>query len=68
MSQLAERLLDSTNLPIMGVMNENYKLMNQVPMPSLLQNQSNMPKNNQKIISKKITQSKPQNGKPKESK
>ena len=48
MSQLAEQLLNSTNLPIMGAMNQNYNLINQVPMPTLLQNQSNMPKNNQK--------------------
>lgn len=62
MSHLAEQLLNSTNLPIMGAMNQNYNLINQVPMPELLQNQSNMPNNNQKLLSRKPNQTKSQNG------
>jgi hypothetical protein len=43
MSQLAQQLLNSDNLPIMGAMNQTSDLLNQVPMPQLLQNRSNMP-------------------------
>ena len=68
MSQLAEQLLNTNNLSIMGTVNPNYNLINQVPMPQLLQNQSNIPKNIQNNVTKKIIQAKSQNGNPQESK
>ena len=68
MSQLAEQLLNTNNLSIMGKVNPNYNLINQVPMPQLLQNQSNIPKNVQNNCTKKIIQAKSQNGNPQESK
>ena len=68
MSQLAEQLLKSKNLPIMGALNQNCNLINQVPMPELLQNQSNMPKNIQNNGTKKFGQQKSQNGNSQESK
>ena len=68
MSQLAEQLLNTNSLPIMGTMNQNYNLINQLPMPQLFQNQSNMPKNIQNNGTKKLIQPKSQNGNPQESK
>ena len=59
MNQLTEQSLTSNNLPTMGALNQNYNLINQVPMPQLLQNQSNMLTNTSKINQK---QSKSQNG------
>ena len=46
----------------MAPINPNYNLINQVPMPQLLQNQSNMPNNYQNNGTKKINQVKSQNG------
>ena len=68
MNPLAEQLLNSNNLPIMAPINPNYNLINQVPMPQLLQNQSNMPNNYQNNGTKKPGQIKSQNGNPQDSK
>ena len=68
MNQLAEQLLNSNNLPIMAPINPNYNLINQVPMPQLLQNQSNMPNNYQNNGTKKINHLKSQNGNSQDSK
>ena len=68
MSQLTDQLLKANNLPIMGPMNQNYNLINNVPMPQLLQNQSNMPTSNTNNTQRKSNQTKSQNGNPQESK
>ena len=54
MSQLAQQLLNSKHLPNIGPINTNYNLLNQVPMPELLHNQSNLIVNfqNKRIQSK----------------
>ena len=68
MSQLTDQLLKANNLPIMGPMNQNYNLINNVTMPQLLQNQSNMPTSNTNNTQRKSNQTKSQNGNPQESK
>lgn len=62
MNQFAQQLLKTNNLPFMGPMNQNYNLINQVPMPQLLQNQQNMQLS--KNIPKKYNQSKSQSRNP----
>ena len=54
MSQLAQQLLNSKHLPYIGPINTNYNQLNQVPMPELLHNQSNLIVNfqNKRIQSK----------------
>ena len=45
MSQLTEQLIKPANLPIMMSMGQNIGLLNQVPMSQQIQNQPNMPLN-----------------------
>ncbi len=39
MNQIPGQLLNSSNIPLMGTMDQNINLINQVPMPPLIQNQ-----------------------------
>ena len=66
MNQFAEQLLKTSNYPFMAPMNQNYNLINQVPMPQLLQNQQTMQysKNIPKNVQKKFNPSKPQSNNP----
>ena len=45
MSQLPDQLLKSANIPIMMPPALGINMMNQVPIPQQLQNQSNLPLN-----------------------
>jgi hypothetical protein len=43
MSQLPDQLLKSSTMPIMGPLTPNINLINQVAMPQIIPNQSNLP-------------------------
>ena len=45
MSQLPDQLLKSTNIPMMMPLAPGMNILNQVPIPQQLQNQSNLPLN-----------------------
>jgi len=42
MSQLADQLLKPSTIPLMGPLNPNINLINQVAMPQLIPNQQNL--------------------------
>ena len=45
MSQLQDQILNPPTIPMMIPLNQNMNLLNQVPMPSQIQNQPNLPLN-----------------------
>ena len=63
MSQLPNQLLKTTNIPLMGLMDQNINHINQVPIPQLIQNQQNLQlKNNiQNVAPIKVPGQQPQN-------
>ena len=45
MSQLPDQLLKSANIPMIMPLGQNINLLNQVPIPQQIQNQQNLPLN-----------------------
>ena len=50
MSQLPDQLLKSANIPMRMQIGQNMNLLNQVPIPQQIQNQQNLPLNQNMVM------------------